>query len=133
MHLDRRTIRYVAAALAAAMAAIYYLIGVGVLIPVQPSVGDEGGLLFFGASAGSAFLLGAVLLIAFDRRALWILGVALQVFVVWGYFAVAPSRTPNFEIWGITLRIIQVPLIVALAYLAYRPPELAAPRTTRFR
>jgi hypothetical protein len=43
--------------------------------------------------------------------------------VVWGYFAVAPSRTPAFEVWGITLRIIQVPLFAALVLLALRTPE----------
>jgi hypothetical protein len=77
-------------------------------------------MLGFGAAAGAAFLLGAALLVAFDRRVLWILGAILQVFVVWGYFAVAPDRTPSFEAWGIALRVIQLPLFAALLYLAVR-------------
>ena len=40
-----------------------------------------------------------------------------------GYIAVAPDRTPAFEPWGITLRIVQVPLLIALLYLAVRPSE----------
>lgn len=120
MHRHRRTIRLVAAAAAATMAIIYYLIGFGVLTVVR-SVSGEMDLLVFGLAAGSAFLVGAVLLLAFDRRILWILGALLQLFVVWGYLAVAPDRTPAYEAWGITLRLIQVPLFAALVYLALRP------------
>jgi len=87
----RQTVRYVAAALAATMALIYFSIGAGVLNVVTPVDGDSS-MLGFGAAAGAAFLLGAALLVAFDRRVLWILGAILQVFVVWGYFAVAPDR-----------------------------------------
>jgi glucose dehydrogenase len=95
------------------------LIGVGVLTVVTPVDGDQS-MLVFGVSAGAAFVLGAALLFAFDRRALWILGAVLQLFVVWGYFAVAPDRTPSFEAWGISLRILQIPLLAALVYLALR-------------
>lgn len=116
----RRTVRYAAATLAGAMASIYFLIGVGVLIVVTPVEGDAS-MLAFGASAGAAFLLGALLLIAVDRRVLWVLGAVLQVLVVWAYIAVAPDRTPAFETWGITLRVIQLPLFAALVYLAVRP------------
>jgi len=115
----RQTVRYVAAALAATMALIYFSIGAGVLNVVTPVDGDSS-MLGFGAAAGAAFLLGAALLVAFDRRVLWILGAILQVFVVWGYFAVAPDRTPSFEAWGIALRVIQLPLFAALLYLAVR-------------
>jgi hypothetical protein len=122
VQLSRRTIRYLAAAAAAAMAVIYYLIGLEILHVVDAP--PEGMSLFwFGIPAGSAFLLGAVLLVAFDRRILWILGAVLQVLVALGYLAVAPDRTPAFEVWGITLRIIQVPLFAFLVYLALRSPR----------
>ena len=121
--MNRRTIRFAAAAFAGAMAAIYFLIGLGVLTVVEGQ-GTDASLLGFGAMAGSAFLLGAALLLATDRRWLWILGAVLQVFVVVGYFAVAADRTPAFEVWGITLRIIQVPLFAALVYLALRPTDV---------
>lgn len=130
MNLSRTTIRHVGAAVAALMAAIYFLIGAGVLQVVTPN--DDPGFLFvFGASAGGAFLLGALLLMRFDRRWLWMLGAAFQVFVFWGYFSVAPDRTPAFEPWGITLRIVQVPLLIALLYLAVRPPEQRAAEIRR--
>lgn len=120
--MRRRAVRYGAAALSATIATIYCLIGLGVLTVVTPVAGDSS-MVVFGFSAGSAFLLGALLLVAFDRRRLWVLGAALQVFVVWGYLAVAPERSPAFEVWGITLRIIQVPLIAALVYLSVSVPQ----------
>lgn len=125
--MHRRTVRYAAAASAAVIALIYFLIGLGVLTVVTPA-GDDPSMTFFGFSAGGAFLLGAVLLTALDRRMLWILGAVLQIFVVWGYVAVAAGRTPAFEFWGIALRIIQVPLFAALVYLVVRPPVSTSAR-----
>jgi peptidoglycan/LPS O-acetylase OafA/YrhL len=125
--MHRRTIRYVAAATAAVIALIYFLIGFGVLTVVTPTA-DDPSMVFFGFSAGGAFLLGAVLLVALDRRTLWILGAILQLFVVWGYVAVAADRTPPFEFWGIALRIIQIPLFAALVYLVVRRPVSASGR-----
>jgi hypothetical protein len=130
MDITRRTIRFVAAGLAATIALIYFLIGVGVLTVVTPVDGDQS-MLVFGASAGTAFLLGAALLFAFDRRVLWILGAAVQLFVVWGYFAVAPDRAPSFEAWGISLRILQIPLLAALVYLALRSVRSPETRVQR--
>jgi hypothetical protein len=122
---QRRNIRYVAAALAAAIALIYFLIGVGVITVLTPVVGDNS-MVVFGASAGALFLLGAGLLFALDRQVLWIVGAALQLLVVWGYLAVAPDRTPAFEAWGISLRILQIPLFASLVYLAL--PSGISPR-----
>ena len=122
MHLERRTIRLAAAGVSATMAVIYYLIGIGLLPVLNEGVSTDG-LVVFGAMAGSAFLLGAVLLLEFDRRVFWILGFALQIFVFWGYFSIAPQRDPAFEMWGITLRVLQLPLIALLFYLAVRPPQ----------
>jgi hypothetical protein len=106
------------------MAAIYFLIGLGVL-DVGGSASDRAFLWVFGALAGGAFLLGAVLLVAVDRRWVWVVGLTFQVFVVWAYLDVSETRTPPFETWGITLRIIQVPLIAALGYLSIRGPRLS--------
>jgi hypothetical protein len=120
----RRTIRSAAAAIATAMAILYLLIGIGVL-DVGGSSADRQFLIVFGLLAGSAFLLGALLLVRFDRRWLWIAGVAFQVFVYWAYVDVSKNRTPPYEVWGITLRIIQLPLLAALVYLAARDPRRA--------
>ena len=133
MSLDRRTIRYLAAALAALMAGIYYLIGLRVLDVGTGGGMDTSSLTAFGFMAGSAFALGAILLVAFDRRWLWIVGAVFQLFVIWAYIDIAKQRTPDFEVWGITLRIIQVPLLLALAYLALRFPDAHAPLPARRR
>ena len=122
MHLERRTVRLAAAGVSATMAAIYYLIGVG-LLPVADGDAAKDGLLVFGTMAGSAFLLGAILLVAFERRVFWILGFAFQIFVFWAYFSIAPQREPAFEVWGITLRLLQLPLIASLLYLAVQAPR----------
>lgn len=124
MGMPRRTIRYGAAAVAAIMAAIYFLIGLGVL-NVGGTDGERAFLWVFGALAGGAFLLGAILLVAVDRRWVWVAGLLFQVFVYWAYVDVSKTRTPPFETWGITLRIVQLPLLVALGYLAIRGSRLA--------
>lgn len=122
MRPSRSTIRRVAAGIAGVMALIYFGIGLGVL-DVGGSSGDTSFLIVFGAMAGGAFLLGAILLFWSDRRWLWILGVAFQVFVYVAYVNVSKQRTPPFEVWGITLRIIELPLLGALVYLAARSPR----------
>jgi hypothetical protein len=120
----RRTrVRVAGAAIAAIMAGIYVLIGLGVLDAGRPTEEQRAGLLFFGLSAGAMFLLGAILLLASDRRRLWIVGAVLQVLVVLAYISVAPTRIPHYEMWGITLRLLQVPLFLALVYLAVRRPD----------
>ena len=118
MHPTRRTIRLGAAVLAAAMAGIYYLIGVGVLHVVEGAQDDPQAMLAFGVPAGTMFLLGAVLLATQDRRVLWVVGAVLQVLVFAMYIQVAPTRTPSYETWGIALRVIEIPLAAALAWLA---------------
>lgn len=125
--LNRRALRYGAAAIAALIAVIYFLIGLRVLIVL-----DGDGNQIFGLFASVAFAFGAGLLLATDRRILWTLGAILQVFVIVTYFNLASQRTPTFEVWGLLLRAIQLPLLAALAYLALRAPlaERAAANQT---
>ncbi len=118
MRATRHRVRMGAAAIAAVMAAIYYLIGLNVLHVVEGAQDDPAAMLAFGVPAGTLFLLGALLLATQDRRILWIVGAVLQVLVFAMYISVAPSRTPSYETWGITLRIIEIPLAAALAWLA---------------
>jgi hypothetical protein len=125
--MSRLTVRWIGAACAAAMAVIYFAIGSGVVQVVEPT-DPPVDLLPFGALAGGAFLLGALLLATLDRRVLWILGAAFQIGVAIMYVVVSQQRTPPFEVWGITLRIIQIPLLAVLAYLALRAPLGAAVR-----
>ena len=119
--MSRHAIRIAGAVAAAVMAVIYFGLGLGTLQVIDPATQKES-LLPFGAAAGGAFLLGAALLVLADRRILWVLGAIFQVGVAIMYVVVGQQRTPPFEVWGITLRLIQVPLFIALVYLAVRRP-----------
>jgi len=119
----RRVVRYLAALLSGGAAVVYLLIGFEMIRVVDVNPSDMPSMLPFGLAAGGAFLLGAVLLLLFDRRLLWILGGLFQVMAIVMYFAVAPQRDPSFEPWGIGLKVIQAMLLVALAWLALRPSQ----------
>ena len=99
----RRTVRALAAALSGATAVGYFLIGFGILSVLETDGGPS--LLHLGLPAGLAFALGAFVLLAFDRRALWVVGAGFQLFAILVYLAVAPQRTPPFEVWGVLLEI----------------------------
>ncbi len=118
----RRRIRYLAAGLSAATAFIYVLIGLGIVSVVDEVAGDAPDLLTFGLAAGAAYVLGAALLVAFDRRALWFVGSVLQVGVIVMYLVVSSTRTPPFEVWGVAIKVLQLVLLGALLYLSVRPP-----------
>ncbi|HET9521848.1 MAG TPA: hypothetical protein VFO73_12435 [Candidatus Limnocylindrales bacterium] len=129
--MSRRTVRNFAAAVAAVTALLYALIGVEVLTIVQPGTNEEGDLLMFGLPAAGAFLIGALLLVLFDNRALWALGAILQVLVIVAYFAFAGVRTPQFELWGILIKVSQLALLGALVWLAIRAPDEATVASER--
>jgi hypothetical protein len=125
MHLERLQVRYVGALASAAMAVIYFLIGLHVLDVGGSTTGESVDLAVFGFSAGSAFLVLSVLLMLTDRRWVWILAAIFQVWVSVIYFSVSGTRVPAFELWGITLRVIQLPLFVVLVYLSWKAPQRA--------
>jgi peptidoglycan/LPS O-acetylase OafA/YrhL len=106
----------VATASAAVMAVIYLLIGTETLSVIEP-VTDQP---TFGYAAAAAFGVLAVVVYQSRRRLVWVAAALMQLFVAFVYFNLADQRTPHFEMWGITLRIIQIPLIAALVYLAIR-------------
>jgi hypothetical protein len=121
-------VRWAAAVLALANAVVYALIGAGVLSVVNGAPGPRPGLIVFGVLAGGAFLLGAVLLMRFDRRVLWMVGAAFQAFAIAAYFNVAPQRVPPYEVWGLSLKVAQAVLLVALLFLGIaRTTSPAAP------
>ena len=124
--MNRRTIRYAAAAIATAMALIYFAIGLEVVqVVTDQPVGSS--IFGFGMGAGLLFLATAAVIVLVDRRIVWAIGAILQVLIALMYFGVAPTRDPSFEIWGITLRVLQLPLFVALTYLAlHRPMQTMA-------
>jgi hypothetical protein len=109
-------------------ALLYFGIGAGVLVVVDEAATDAPGLFEFGASAGAAFVVGALLLLTLDRRVLWVLGALLQVGVIVMYVAVGQQRTPPFELWGILIKAFQVGILGALVYLIVRPPTRVGAR-----
>jgi hypothetical protein len=122
MRLTRGQVRQLGALASAAMAGIYLLIGLGVLDIGGSTSGETVDLALFGFSAGTAFLLLAVSLLSTDRRWVWVLAAILQLWVYLIYFSVSGTREPPFEMWGITLRLIQLPLLVVLVYLSWKAP-----------
>ena len=126
MHLARSHIRYIGAAAAATMAAIYYLIGLDILDIGGTTTGQATDSFGFGLSAGTVFLLTAGLLVFTDRRWIWVAATIFQLLVYVTYVGASAIREPAFETWGITLRIVQLPLLMALIYLSVRAPHVAA-------
>jgi hypothetical protein len=114
---ERRIIRYIAAGLSAITAVIYLMIGFNI-VSVLDTPTDQ----VFGFPAAIAYALGAVLLVWLDRRIIWILGAAFQVFVIYMYFNLAGQRSPDYEFWGVLLRVPQLIVLVTLTYLTVRWP-----------
>lgn len=126
MELDRRRLRSIGALASGTMAVIYYLIGLGVLGIGGSTSGASVDLAMFGFSAGTAFLLQALLLLWTDRRWVWVLSAIFQVWVALVYVMVSGTREPPFEMWGIALRILQVPLLAVVVYPAWKAPTKRA-------
>jgi hypothetical protein len=114
---QRRRVRNFAAALAACSSAIYFLIGLRVVSVIQ----NPEEQVSFGLAAGVGFAIAALLILSVDQRALWVAGAVLQALIIFMYFTLAAERVPEFEVWGILLRVVQIPLLVTITYLAIRP------------
>lgn len=114
--VDLRLARYLSAVLSGVTGVLYLLIGIGVLniAEADAAVSGRGRILL--AAAVVFFILVAGLLLL-DRRYVYALGAAAQVICIIGYFVIAPSRAPHFEEWGIIIKILQVVLLGALAYV----------------
>jgi hypothetical protein len=114
--------RWVGTAAAALSAMLYALIGVEIL-----TIGDarsgENDLLAFGLTAGIAFVLVA-LVVAFAKSR-WLLSLAglFDVVVLVGYFAFAEMREPAFELWGLFVKLCQMIVLAAIAYVLVRWPK----------
>jgi hypothetical protein len=115
--MTRSTARYIAAAAAAVTAILYFLIGFEVLWIGESASAQDAGLLGFGLTVGTVFAVAALLLLLIERRAVWVPVALLQVPVIIGYFALAGIRIPSFEIWGLTIKALQLVILVALVYL----------------
>jgi hypothetical protein len=118
---NRRHLRTAAAGASAAIALVYAAIALQLVTVIDgPAAQVAGDQLAFATPAAGLFGLGAYLLLRYDDRRLWAVGLVLQVLVFAMYLAVAPDRQPAFELWGVLLRVLQVGLIVPLALLTFR-------------
>lgn len=127
----RRRLLRGAAALSAVVAVLYALIATHVVQVIDgPAAQVARDQLAFATPAVVAYLVGAALLLRYDRRTLWLVGAILQGLVIAMYFNVAPKREPAFEVWGISIRVVQTLLLAILGYLAV---TWRAPSTTRSR
>jgi hypothetical protein len=118
----RAAIRHTAAVIAGVVAFIYLLIGLQVVTVIDvPS--DQPA---FALPAAIVFGALAVLLAISDRRAVWIAAAIFVALVMAMYFGVAAQRVPQFETWGVLLRVLQLPLVALLGWLGLTSPQ---PRT----
>ncbi len=99
-------VRYAAAGMAAVTALLYVLSG---------TVGSIA--LGFTLAMGGVFALAAILLFFYGQWPVWIAVALLDLGAIAGYFAVAPTRDPHFEAWGIAIKAVQVVLLAAVGYL----------------
>ncbi len=124
---DRRVlVRYFASAAAAATAALYLLIGFGVLWVGEAAAGGTPDLLGFGLVTGGTFAAAAIALLVMHSRLVLLAVALLQVVAIVGYVAMSDLRTPPFEPWGLLVKACQVFVLVAVGYLFVRGPEHAS-------
>jgi hypothetical protein len=111
----REVVRWMAVALSGLVAFLYLLIGLNVV-----SLGNitEGEQRAFGLPAFVVFAGGAIVAVIWDKRWLWIVGAVGLVLIIAMYFNLAPERDPRYEVWGILIRVVQLPLLAGLVYLA---------------
>ena len=114
-----------------ATALLYFLIGLGVLNIGTSKEGAGNDLLGFGTVSGVAYLIVATLIYLIKRKLVWILAAVFDLLVIIVYFAVAGIRQPPYEVWGLLIKVLEVVLLGALAYLIYgaRKPSPARPQT----
>ena len=106
-------LRGIAVGSSALVALLYVLVYAGVLTVGRADAGELGILGF----AGAVHALLAIALWRVESRVLWAGAAVLQVLLGWMYVAVAPERTPAYEVWGLTIRGLSAVLVVALVGL----------------
>ena len=124
------TARRVAIITAWISAALYALIGLGVLPIGEAASGGDPGLFDFGAMMAAVFVVTALLLMLFRSTVLWVAVAILQLTVLVGYAAFAGYRIPAFEVWGVLVKLDQAILLAATLYLTIRGRRDVAEQTT---
>ena len=110
-------VRGAAIALAAAITALYAVVGFAV---VDISNKAENGPIVPLVMTAFVFAALTVLLALRPRRISYLMAAAACAVAIVGYFVIAPSRDPSFEAWGLSIKAVQVVLLAALAWLGRR-------------
>ena len=118
--MSATTMRYLGAAAAWVSAVLYYLIGFGVLDIGEAKDGAATDLLGFGLITGTTFVVAGVVVLLVHRRWLIALVGLLDLVVIIGYFAVSGIREPPYEVWGLTIKGLQVVLLLAIGFLTLK-------------
>jgi hypothetical protein len=112
--------RRLAIAAAVACAALYVLIGIGVLSVGESTQEATTDLLGFGALMGAIYGLTAVAIWLLRSRVAMALIALFQLLPLIGYVAFASYREPPFELWGVLIKVCQIVVLVGVSTLAIR-------------
>lgn len=111
-----------AGAVAALVAALLYLaIGLGV-VTISTDVSANSDIFGFGALMAAVYVGLALLLLRSGGRVTLLVVAIVQAVTLVGYVAVASIRTPPFEAVGLTIKLLQLVILLAVAYVALRGP-----------
>jgi hypothetical protein len=127
--MDRR-LRWLGMAAALGCAAIYGLIGLGVLTVGESTTEATTDLLGFGVLMGGFSLVTALAVWRLRSRTWLALVAVVQLLPLLGYVAVAGVREPPYETWGVLIKVGQAIVLVAAAVLALRATPRPNPSTT---
>jgi hypothetical protein len=109
--------RRIAALAAAGAAALYLLIGLGVVRIGESAAGGTPDLLGFGATLGALYLATAILLMRSSSPVVWAAIALFQVVVIVGYFAFSSLREPPIEMWGLLIKACQAGVLAVAGYV----------------
>jgi hypothetical protein len=117
MSADPPVLRRLVAGACGLVAVLYALTGSGLVAVTEDQ--EPGAIPPLLVGAGLFAVLG--LLVARGAgRAVMVAGALLQVPVVLMYLAIAAERTPPYEPWGISIKVLQLFLLGAFGWLAWR-------------
>ena len=113
---ERSIAVWLAAGSSALMSFVYLLIGLRVIEVIDPTEDQPA----FGFAAAAFFALLTAVILAVRRPIVWLVAIAVHLFVAFVYVDLATERVPQYETWGVALRVLQLPAVVALAWLLAR-------------
>lgn len=116
------TARILAAGAAAVVAVQYGLIGFAIPPIGAAASGEAPDLLQFGLMAGATFAIASGLLLLTRSRAVPIGVAAWSALVIVAYVAFASLRVPQYELWGLSVKAVQLVVLGAALYLVVREP-----------